>query len=126
MGLSELAVQGSTRVMQQLTSDHLLVRMAACLKEPSSPQPVVSCFFLCCPAFRVDAVQQALVSVTGISLSDQIVMCHGARLDPVKPLAAYKLPVVSICSFQLLFVQQYMQQHSVRSSMRRMGVATRE
>jgi hypothetical protein len=42
----------------------------------------------------VDAVQQALVSVTGIALGDQIVMCHGARLDPAKPLAAYKLPVV--------------------------------
>lgn len=43
---------------------------------------------------RVDAVQQALVSVTGIAVSDQIVMCHGARLDPAKPLAAYKLPQV--------------------------------
>jgi hypothetical protein len=43
---------------------------------------------------RIDAVQQALVSVTGISVSDQIVMCQGARLDPAKPLAAYRLPVV--------------------------------
>jgi hypothetical protein len=50
------------------------------------------CWFVC---GSVDAVQQALVSVTGISTSDQIVMCHGARLDPAKPLAAYKLPVVS-------------------------------
>ena len=40
-------------------------------------------------------MQQALVSVTGIGVSDQIVMCHGARLDPAKPLAAYKLPLVS-------------------------------
>jgi hypothetical protein len=34
------------------------------------------------------------VSVTGIGVADQVVMCHGARLDPAKPLAAYKLPVV--------------------------------
>jgi hypothetical protein len=44
---------------------------------------------------RVDAVQQALVAFTSIAVSDQIVMCHGARLDPAKPLSAYKLPVVS-------------------------------
>jgi hypothetical protein len=44
---------------------------------------------------RVDAVQQALVAFTNIAVSDQIVMCHGARLDPAKPLSAYKLPVVS-------------------------------
>lgn len=55
---------------------------------------------------RVDAVQQALVSVTGISTSDQIVMCHGARLDPAKPLAAYKLPVVSFTSSALVTGQQ--------------------
>jgi hypothetical protein len=53
----------------------------------------VVCTLLLC---RVDAVQQALVCVTGISVPDQIVMCHGARLDPAKPLAAYKLPVVSV------------------------------
>jgi hypothetical protein len=40
-------------------------------------------------------VQQALVAFTSIAVSDQIVMCHGARLDPAKPLSAYKLPVVS-------------------------------
>lgn len=34
------------------------------------------------------------MSVTGIGVADQVVMCHGARLDPAKPLAAYKLPVV--------------------------------
>ncbi|WIA42046.1 hypothetical protein OEZ86_009334 [Tetradesmus obliquus] len=44
-------------------------------------------------ATRVDAVQQALVAFTSIAVSDQIVMCHGARLDPAKPLSAYKLPV---------------------------------
>lgn len=43
---------------------------------------------------RVDAVQQALVSFTGIPIADQIVMCNGARLDPAKALAAYKLPLV--------------------------------
>ncbi|KIY92250.1 hypothetical protein MNEG_15712 [Monoraphidium neglectum] len=42
---------------------------------------------------RVDAVQQALVSFTGVAVGDQILMCHGARLDPAKPLSAYKLPV---------------------------------
>jgi hypothetical protein len=35
------------------------------------------------------------VAFTSIAVSDQIVMCHGARLDPAKPLSAYKLPVVS-------------------------------
>jgi hypothetical protein len=43
---------------------------------------------------RVDAVQHALVSFTGVSAGEQILMCHGARLDPSKPLSAYKLPVV--------------------------------
>jgi hypothetical protein len=47
------------------------------------------------PFRRVDAVQQALVSFTGVPVVDQILMCNGARLDPAKPLAAYKLPVVS-------------------------------
>ncbi|KAI8470000.1 MAG: hypothetical protein J3K34DRAFT_521683 [Monoraphidium minutum] len=44
---------------------------------------------------RVDAVQQALVSFTGVAVADQILMCRGARLDPAKPLAAYKLPVAN-------------------------------
>ncbi|KAF8059682.1 ATG11 [Scenedesmus sp. PABB004] len=42
---------------------------------------------------RVETVQAALVTATGIALADQIVMCAGARLDPSKQLAAYKLPV---------------------------------
>ncbi len=46
-------------------------------------------------ACRVDTVQQALVSFTGIPICDQIIMCHGARLDPTKTLAQYGLPVVS-------------------------------
>jgi hypothetical protein len=64
---------------------------------PSRPEklPLLLLLLLFCPCIRVDAVQQALVSVTGIGVSDQIVMCHGARLDPAKPLAAYKLPLVS-------------------------------
>ncbi|GBF99515.1 hypothetical protein Rsub_11949 [Raphidocelis subcapitata] len=44
------------------------------------------------PQTRVDAVQQALVSFTGVPAGDQILMAHGARLDPAKPLSAYKLP----------------------------------
>ena len=47
---------------------------------------------------RVDAVQHALVSFTGVPVGDQILMCHGARLDPAKPLSAYKLPVVRAAS----------------------------
>ena len=46
------------------------------------------------PPRRVDAVQHALVSFTGVPVGEQILMCHGARLDPAKPLSAYKLPVV--------------------------------
>lgn len=46
-------------------------------------------------ACRVDTVQQALVSFTGIPICDQIIMCHGARLDPARTLAQYGLPVVS-------------------------------
>lgn len=45
------------------------------------------------PSTRVDAVQQALVAFTGVQVSDQIVMCEGARLDPNKTLAAYSLPL---------------------------------
>lgn len=74
--------------LQPTSNDMLLL-------SPQQQQPPLSInrhSRACC---RVDAVQQALVSVTGISVSDQIVMCHGARLDPAKPLAAYKLPVVS-------------------------------
>lgn len=46
----------------------------------------------CTASTRVDAVQAALALATGIAVPDQIVMCHGARLDPAKPLVAYKLP----------------------------------
>ena len=42
----------------------------------------------------MEAVQQALVALTGVPLADQIVMCEGARLDPRKPLSTYGLPVV--------------------------------
>ncbi|GIL74831.1 hypothetical protein Vretifemale_4634, partial [Volvox reticuliferus] len=42
---------------------------------------------------RVDAVQHALVSFTGIPVADQIAMYQGARLDPAKLLGAYRLPV---------------------------------
>ncbi len=44
---------------------------------------------------RVEAVQQALVELTGIPVEDQVVICDGARLDPARSLAAYKLPAVS-------------------------------
>lgn len=47
-------------------------------------------------ARSVDAVLAALVSFTGVPIGDQILMCHGARLDPAKPLSAYKLPVVRV------------------------------
>ncbi|GFR46208.1 hypothetical protein Agub_g7746 [Astrephomene gubernaculifera] len=47
------------------------------------------------PSTRVDAVQHALVSFTGIPVADQIAMYQGARLDPTKPLGAYGLPVAS-------------------------------
>lgn len=40
-------------------------------------------------------MQQALVGFTNVPVSDQIVMFGGARLDPTKTLASYKLPVVS-------------------------------
>lgn len=43
---------------------------------------------------RVDSVQQALVSFTGIQMPEQIVMYQGARLDPAKALQAYHLPKV--------------------------------
>ena len=52
---------------------------------PDSPMP-----------YRVDAVQQALLSFTGIAISDQIIMLNGARLDPSRSLGAYGLPVVSV------------------------------
>ncbi|GLC36258.1 hypothetical protein PLESTB_000603400 [Pleodorina starrii] len=45
------------------------------------------------PSTRVDAVQHALVSFTGIPVADQIAMYQGARLDPAKLLGAYRLPV---------------------------------
>ena len=44
---------------------------------------------------RVEAVQQALVSFTGIGVAEQIAIYHGARLDPSKSLKAYGLPKVS-------------------------------
>lgn len=50
-------------------------------------------FAPCIPA-SVDAVAHALVSFTGVPVGDQILMCRGARLDPAKPLSAYKLPLV--------------------------------
>ena len=40
-------------------------------------------------------MQQTLAALTGVPLSDQILMCDGARLDPTKPLYAYGLPAVS-------------------------------
>lgn len=46
------------------------------------------------PGTRVDAVQHALVAFTGLPVQEQIVMHNGARLDPAKTLAAYRLPVV--------------------------------
>lgn len=41
----------------------------------------------------MEAVQQALVAFTDVPVADQILMCSGARLDPCKPLSAYKLPL---------------------------------
>lgn len=46
------------------------------------------------PSHRVEAVQQALVALTGVPAADQLVMCEGVRLDPHKALSAYGLPVV--------------------------------
>ena len=46
---------------------------------------------------RVEAVQQALVALTGVPLGDQVVICEGVRLDPHKPLSVYGLPVVRRC-----------------------------
>lgn len=45
-------------------------------------------------ARSVSAVQQALASLTGIALPDQILMCDGTRLEGDKPLSAYGLPGV--------------------------------
>lgn len=50
--------------------------------------------FAPCLAIRVDAVQQALLSFTGIPLAEQLVMFNGARLDPARTLGSYGLPVV--------------------------------
>lgn len=44
---------------------------------------------------RVDAVQQALSSLTSIPEKEQILLLHGNPLDPNKTLGAYKLPAVS-------------------------------
>lgn len=43
---------------------------------------------------RVEAVQQALVSFTGIEVEEQIAIYAGAKLDPSKSLKAYGLPKV--------------------------------
>lgn len=45
---------------------------------------------------RVDAVQQALSSLTSIPEKEQILLLHGNPLDPNKTLGAYKLPTVSL------------------------------
>ena len=55
---------------------------------------------------RVDAVQAALVPTTGVAVPDQILMCNGVRLDPAKPLTAYKLPVVRNISRNLAITHQ--------------------
>lgn len=54
--------------------------------DANSPPLIYTC--------SVDAVQEALVAFTNVPVADQILMCHGARLDPAKPLSAYKLPLV--------------------------------
>ena len=48
------------------------------------------------PLCRVDAVQQALSTLTSIPEKEQILLLHGNPLDPNKTLGAYKLPAVSI------------------------------
>ena len=51
-----------------------------------------------CSACRVELMQQALVTFTGVAVQDQIVMVNGTKLDPAKELGAYQLPVVRRCS----------------------------
>lgn len=40
----------------------------------------------------VEAVMRSIESVTGINLSDQLVLCLDMKLEPQRPLSAYKLP----------------------------------
>lgn len=47
---------------------------------------------------RVDAVQMALFSFTGVPIADQIVMFKGSKMDPNRLLSSYKLPLVGMAS----------------------------
>lgn len=46
--------------------------------------------------FRVDAMQSALATFTGLAAADQICMVKGAKMDPTRTLGAYRLPAVSM------------------------------
>lgn len=71
---------------------------------PGADQAAI-CFidhFLLLPC-RVDALQAALASLTGLRAAEQIVMCDGRPLEAVQPLSAYQLPLVrpsADCSWQ--------------------------
>lgn len=45
---------------------------------------------------RVEAVQQALVTFTGIPIPDQILMLAGSKLDAARTLSAYRLPMEDV------------------------------
>lgn len=44
--------------------------------------------------YRISAIMETLAGVTNIPFADQILMCDKGRLDPMKTLAAYSLPVI--------------------------------
>jgi hypothetical protein len=46
------------------------------------------------PSRRVDALQAALASVSGLRVAEQILMCNGRPLEAAQPLSAYQLPQV--------------------------------
>lgn len=50
--------------------------------------------FSWCLDGRVEAVQAALVALSGIEQGDQILMHDGARLDPTRSLVQYNLQVL--------------------------------
>lgn len=46
----------------------------------------------CEDATPVESVMRVIESVAGISLGDQLLLCSDTRLEPQRPLSAYKLP----------------------------------
>jgi hypothetical protein len=63
----------------------------------------------CSFADRVEQLQALAAPLAGVPVADQILMYNGAKLDPLKQLSAYRLPVVGgsaslsyqVCTCQL-------------------------